>query len=498
MTLNVIGYLFILLFVYASVSKLLDFENFQLQLGQSPILSAYADFIAPSVILIELIIALLLIFEVTRLVGFYASFGLMCCFTVYIFLILNYSAFIPCSCGGILEKLGWTEHLIFNLIFVLLSLLGIVWMENHEAKSPWITLLKSSVSFSISIGLVLILFFSSEHIMKKENPFIRRFIPHAISLENEYDLKYNSYYFAGYDHGKIYLGNYTAPLNLTTIDTALRMEKSIQIELDKSHSSFRSLFVKVKAPNFYLYDGSVPVIYKGLLSGSTAQTISFDDAYFTQLEVIDSSRFLLNTQSSQNQSRTLGLLNLNSTLKIKLTDHLLKKQIDGIFDTDGILVGNPEDSVFVYVYYYRNEIPVFDTELNLLRRLHTIDTVSQAQIKVKKLSNGIIKMEAPPLKVNDKSILFNSILFNQSNLMGRFESKEVWKVSSIIDLYRITEQEYLGSLFIQHRGKEKMNQMMIVDGHLYILSGTEILRYRFAQSINQYFQKGEAENPYKE
>src|SRR5690606_15498117 len=99
MILNVIGYLFILLFVYAAVSKLLDFENFQIQLGQSPILSAYADFIAPSVILIELIIALLLIFEVTRLAGFYASFGLMCSFTVYIFLILNYSEFIPCSCG---------------------------------------------------------------------------------------------------------------------------------------------------------------------------------------------------------------------------------------------------------------------------------------------------------------------------------------------------------------------------------------------------------------
>jgi len=41
-----IAYLFILLFVYASASKLLDFETFRIQLAQSPLLSAYAGIIA--------------------------------------------------------------------------------------------------------------------------------------------------------------------------------------------------------------------------------------------------------------------------------------------------------------------------------------------------------------------------------------------------------------------------------------------------------------------
>lgn len=34
--------LLVLLFVYAAISKLLDFENFRIQLGQSPLLSAFA------------------------------------------------------------------------------------------------------------------------------------------------------------------------------------------------------------------------------------------------------------------------------------------------------------------------------------------------------------------------------------------------------------------------------------------------------------------------
>jgi len=46
----VTAYLYVLLFVYAGISKLLDYENFTVQLGQSPLLSAYAGLIAPTVI----------------------------------------------------------------------------------------------------------------------------------------------------------------------------------------------------------------------------------------------------------------------------------------------------------------------------------------------------------------------------------------------------------------------------------------------------------------
>ncbi len=96
---TVICYLYVLLFVYAAVSKLLDFENFQVQLGQSPLLSAYAGWVSWGVIITELVISLLLVLNKTRLLGLYLSFTLMVMFTTYIYIILNYSAFIPCSCG---------------------------------------------------------------------------------------------------------------------------------------------------------------------------------------------------------------------------------------------------------------------------------------------------------------------------------------------------------------------------------------------------------------
>ena len=73
--------LFILLFVYAAVSKLLDFENFQVQLGQSPLLSAFTGWVSWGVPLTEILISIALLLPKYRLVGLFAAFSLMVLFT---------------------------------------------------------------------------------------------------------------------------------------------------------------------------------------------------------------------------------------------------------------------------------------------------------------------------------------------------------------------------------------------------------------------------------
>lgn len=125
-TVELISFLFTLLFVYAAAVKLMDHDRFVLQLGQSPLLSPYAGLVSIAVPLTELLLSALLLVPATRLIGFFGALSLMVMFTAYIVAILNFSSYIPCSCGGILEKLGWREHLVFNIAFILLSLAAIV------------------------------------------------------------------------------------------------------------------------------------------------------------------------------------------------------------------------------------------------------------------------------------------------------------------------------------------------------------------------------------
>ena len=137
---NTISYLYALLFFYAATSKLLDFDTFQIQLGQSPLLSAFTDWVSISIPTLEICIAIILLIPKFRLLGLYTSYLLMSMFTIYIHIILNYSSFVPCSCGGILQKMTWNQHLIFNMVFIILALIAIIIFPINNTSHHYQTL----------------------------------------------------------------------------------------------------------------------------------------------------------------------------------------------------------------------------------------------------------------------------------------------------------------------------------------------------------------------
>lgn len=486
-----ISYFFILLFVYASVSKISDFENFQVQIGQSPLLSSYAGIVSYSVIIAELLIAFLLIFPQYRIIGSYGSLGIMTSFTIYIYLILNYSEFIPCSCGGILEKLGWEEHLIFNICCVIAATVSIFILE--PVRKHWIkTLASVTMMIIFNIALVLVLFFSSEQMMKKGNSFVRRFPHHLITKEKSLDLNVNSYYFAGVSEGKIILGNYTNPLIITEVDTSLTNYRKHVIELDNYDHGFKFLKLYVRGSDFYLADGTVPIIYRGSMKNHYAETISYKKFYFDQIAVIDPVEIAFRTFNPKTMVRSLGILNTASG-KYKLYPDIIQKQKDGIFDTDGYLIADNQTDRYYYTYFYRNMITSTDSD-HVSNGQHTIDTTSIAKVQSKMMANGKIKMNAPPVMVNKMGTAVNGLLFNQSNLMGKYENRKQWKTNSIIDIYNTSNKSYRGSFYIQNKGTDKLIQMFATSEYFYTLIGNEIISYRYAQALANDLRKGKAEN----
>ena len=123
---DIIAYLYVLLFLYAATSKLIGYDKSLLQMSKSPIITDYAHILVWIVPTLEIIISILLLINRTVLLGLFAALGLMCLFTAYIIAILNFTDIIPCSCGGVLEKMNWDQHLIFNLAFLALAIAGIL------------------------------------------------------------------------------------------------------------------------------------------------------------------------------------------------------------------------------------------------------------------------------------------------------------------------------------------------------------------------------------
>jgi putative oxidoreductase len=135
LVIEILSSLLILLFVYASVSKWLDFKTFIGQMDNQP----FPNWMTPALVWIipitEVLIAVLLMFGKTQLLGFRASFVLMMLFTIYTVLVLaKVFGRIPCSCGGVIEKLSWNQHLVFNLFYVGVALTGIVLRKKEMAQ----------------------------------------------------------------------------------------------------------------------------------------------------------------------------------------------------------------------------------------------------------------------------------------------------------------------------------------------------------------------------
>jgi len=481
--LEVICLLYILLFVYAAVSKILDFENFQVQLGQSPLLSAFASWVSWGVPIIEILIALTLLIPRYRVAGLFAAFSLMILFTSYIIIILNFSSFVPCSCGGILEKLGWSEHLVFNLFFILLAVLGLLlsrlqnngFMGRMSATSYYATIL---LTMLFSIGAVVVLFVSSEAIMHHENPFIRRYPQHPIVLSHTADLKFNSYYFAGNVNDRVYLGNYTDPLHLLSLDTTFQHRQIVKIDFDREDIPFRLARVVVRGPYFYLMDGTVPTIFRGDITHWKVSKELKGCPNFTLAEPIDSSTIAFRSNNSKNGAHVLGVFTAGSPSKIHYAPQLLQKQIDGIFDTDGMLQYSTLGNRMVYIYFYRNQFIVADKDATLKYRGNTIDTVAHAKIKIAYLKGRTErKMAAPPLTVNAHTAICNNLLFVHSKVPGRYENKTLWKQASIIDVYDLKKNTYLMSFPVYRIDGKELQSFFVTSTHLYAFIGEHLVIY---------------------
>lgn len=473
-TINSICYLFIFLFVYAALSKLIDYETFTIQMAQSPLLTAFAGYLGWIVPFVEIVVALLLFFTTSRVVGLYASFLIMVLFTGYIFLILNFSDFVPCSCGGVLEKMTWHQHLVFNVFFILLAGVAMFLLHPVSVKNNILIL---SLLCIFGLGLLIILFALSESVVHRNNSFIRRY-PHTVAIFNKaIDLEHNSWYLAGADIDRIYLANATAPLNMRVLDTSLQKIGDYLMTIDNMDLPFTSVRVDVQSPFFYVTDGAVPVIFRGKVRDWRASRLLNDSIFFSISTPMDSMHIAVRFISGKSGENEIGILRLSDSTQFIHNDRLLEKQIDGVFDTDGQLLYNSILNKLLYVYFYRNEYLVINPDLTLDHKGKTIDTTSRANLNVSHASDESIRLASPSFPVNSFSTANGANLYIQSDRLGRYEPKEMLKEASIIDVYNISQNTYQYSFYIHNYEKTKMNSFLVSGDKLIAIMGRYLVVY---------------------
>lgn len=342
-------------------------------------------------------------------------------------------------------------------------------------------LFRIALVLACSVGFVVLLqLYSETNRGYVGGGFKRNFIPAPLTSFKSVDLVYNSFYIAGLTKDKIYLGSQTAPLKLKIYDWALQTETVDEIRLDPNESLPRSSFrLQVDSVNFFAMDGQLPRIYKGKTWSPIANRISDIKLYFKDAVPIGDQSFVLKSESATTH---VDILIKSTGKSITVDTTILERQIDGVFCTDGMLHYSQASASLVYVYYYRNQYILADTNFSKIQRFRTIDTTSRAKLKIAEVSSdGIKTLAAPPVVVNRKSFVSGNWLFIQSGLMADNEPPEDLKYNGVIDVYDLANHQYKFSFYLPFERDNPLTSFSVTGNRIVAIYG----RYLFAYEIRQ-------------
>jgi len=127
-------FLLAILWIYAAVSKLIDWDHFKWEMHNQVLPEFLKETLIIALPPAELIVAAMFFFEKTAEFAAWFSLVMLIFFTVYIGLVIgNAFSYVPCSCGGIISNLNWVQHLLFNTLFIALTLTIII-IDRKEVR----------------------------------------------------------------------------------------------------------------------------------------------------------------------------------------------------------------------------------------------------------------------------------------------------------------------------------------------------------------------------
>src|SRR5690606_27726003 len=279
------------------------------------------------------------------------------------------------------------EHITYNNKFMKKKILYIV--------------LTMIVSSAVVVGL----FLSSEHIMKKENPFVRRFLPHPITDVKGLELPYNSYYISGFSEDKIYLGNYTAPLHGLVLNNVPQIIDTIILSIAKfEKQKFSAIKWNFLNDTILLNDYTLGVFYiKGDEKDEMTRIVRNDTLKYSISVPLATNSYALRTFTDKTKEKlSLALYDPFKNRFINKKSTLFESnQAQDLFSNDGMLLYNKDLQKIIYVFYYKNKSFVFNNDLEERQILETIDTISIPNFKLQYVEKQrLIKPSQIPVKVN--------------------------------------------------------------------------------------------------
>ncbi|MDR6782339.1 hypothetical protein ABIE26_001173 [Pedobacter africanus] len=300
---------------------------------------------------------------------------------------------------------------------------------------------------------------------KSPTGFKREFVDSEIKLSNSYEFQNRAFDFLWKSGNDIWFLNYRSPLKPLKTNSALTEPKEVTLEIPNGFDT------TVRTMNFDRLDSTIFVTNaKSDIMLSTPKhstnykvpSLLFDIIKGISPTSVVVRGFNFSSGQAEAELAKIKLSKLPETVK----RFKIPKQSDGFYSTDGKLHYDVKSAKLFYMFFYRGEFLCLDTNLNLLYKANTIDTVRTAKVTfgpyTQRMVNGKSVKSRKLLKrlenVNRSITVEGDYIYIHSYLKADNETKEMTQKNEPIDIYSIKDGKYVHSIYLpRYFGKRLRN-----------------------------------------
>ncbi|MEQ7800941.1 hypothetical protein ABDJ41_14145 [Pedobacter sp. ASV1-7] len=336
-----------------------------------------------------------------------------------------------------------------------------------------------SITF-LSILLILGLNQYSYKRNHSKNGFVRLFPPHALGENYKLSLPSDNYYLAGIYNDIIYIGNATDVGEVLALDFKLTSINKMTLPIpDHKRLAWKAVKNIIRSSFYFRTDIITPSFSYSNLGKNNFEFKNMDQLHFDQISPISPSSIFIRSYDLVLKQNIIEKVSFLPNLIVK-KQYKLKKQIDGFFCTDGELQYDPLSAKLMYMYYYRNQFTVLDTNLNVLLDTRTIDTNYKAKLTISNFSTSKEKtttFSSPAHLINKKSYILDENLYIYSTLKSDNEDYDVFNKYCVIDVYNSNNGNYRYSFYLPKHGNKTLTDFAIADKTIIAVYGQDILTF---------------------
>ncbi|TKC62202.1 hypothetical protein FBD94_08245 [Pedobacter hiemivivus] len=333
----------------------------------------------------------------------------------------------------------------------------------------------------IIVSFTIILSIHGFNQNNENNGFTRIIKEQHIKFTKAYQLPPTVFYFAGISPTELHLKNLNDPSGLYLIDFALSKLKWRNLKLSTGlKAAPKQVTISVRDTTIAVTDdlsGNLTLISK--ITGK-GRKFKGPEIWINQTSLISGSSLIGKNLLIKGEQPQRQLVKINYLKgKVKST-YQIEKQTDGFFCTDGYLQFDQMHSKLFYMYFYRGEFLCLDTNMKLLYKSKTIDTVTTAVVKAAKVTKNKVNtftQSTPPNAVNRVYTLCKNELYIASLLKADNEQTSNFKENQIIDVYNMDSGKYQYSFYLPKYNGVKLRDFRISGNLIFAIYGTLIVRY---------------------